>query len=48
MSASLTLPEINGQLFSVHNGEIEDFAIKIIVQKLDPVIATWLQKNLKG
>lgn len=43
MLAGLTLLKINEAQFEARSGEIEDFAVKIAVQKLDiPAITEWL------
>jgi death-on-curing protein len=47
MLAGLTLLEINGHGLSAKVGEIEDFAVKVAVDKLDvPAIAQWLSDHL--
>lgn len=47
MLVGLTLLEINGLPFSAQVGEIENFAVKVAIEKLDvSVIASWLQKSL--
>jgi death on curing protein len=44
MVAALTLLKMNGYIFSFDKGEIEDFAVKVAVEKLDvPEIAEWLK-----
>lgn len=46
MLAGLTLLEINGVDFSAKVGEIEDFAVRIAVGRLDiPEIAHWLERH---
>lgn len=46
--AGITLMEINGFRFIAKTGELEDFAVKVAVDKLDvPAIADWLEKNSK-
>lgn len=46
MLAGLTLLKINGQNFKAGKGELEDFAVKIAVERLDvPQIAKWLQDH---
>lgn len=48
MLAGITMLEINGLQFTAQIGEIEDFAVKIAVDRLDiPVIAQWLQERAK-
>lgn len=38
--------EINGYLFSIEKGELEDFAVQVAVEHLDiPVIAAWLKAH---
>jgi death-on-curing protein len=46
MLAGLTLLEINGIHFTAKPGEIEDFAVKVAVDKLDvPAIMSWLHAH---
>lgn len=46
--AGITLMEINGFKFVAKARELEDFAVKVAVDKLDvPAIAEWLEKNSK-
>lgn len=47
MLTGLTLLKVNGTQFTAQDGEIEDFAVKIAVDKLDvPAIATWLSERV--
>jgi len=44
--SSLTLLDINGCRLDFKLGEIEDFAVKVAVDKLDiPIIASWLRSH---
>lgn len=46
MLVSITLVEINGYVFSAHNGELEDFAVRVAVEHLSVEdIATWLEQH---
>ena len=46
--AGLTFLDINGFRFVAKSGELEDFAVKVAVDKLDVLaIAEWLEKNSK-
>ncbi len=46
MIAGLTLLEINGTRFAAKLGEVEDFAVKIAIKKLDtPSIVAWLHER---
>lgn len=48
MLAGMTLLEINGMGFIAQDGKIEDFAVKIAIDKLDiPTIAAWLSVHMK-
>lgn len=43
-----TFVEINGYVFSMKKGELEDFAVQVATEHLDiPVIATWLKSHSK-
>lgn len=47
MLTGLTLLKTNGIRFVARAGEIEDFAVKIVVAKLDvPVVALWLREHI--
>lgn len=49
MLAGLTLLAVNGYPFTAKPGEIEDFAVRIAVDKLDiPEIAAWLRQHQSG
>lgn len=49
MLAGLTFLKINGAMLRIPQGELEDFAVRVAVKKLDvQTIATWLeQKTVK-
>lgn len=48
MLAGITLMEINSILFKASHGDIEDFAVKIAVEKLDiKIISEWLSERIK-
>jgi death on curing protein len=49
MLAGLTLLRINELVFRARNGEIEDFAVSIAIDRLDvPVIADWLRAHVNA
>jgi len=46
MLAGLTLLEINDIRFTANPGEVEDFAVRIAIDKLDvPAIVSWLHEH---
>lgn len=46
MLTGITFLRINGLVFKAKQGEIEDFAVQIAVERLDiPIIATWLKER---
>lgn len=48
MLAGLTLLQINGVQFKAPQGELEDFAVRVAVERLDvPEIASWLESQSK-
>jgi death on curing protein len=47
MLAGLTLLKINGLTLRARTGELEDFAVKIAIDKLDvPITVDWLRKHI--
>lgn len=47
MLTGLTLLEMNGFNFTAKTGEIDDFAVKIAVDRIDiPQISSWLQTHI--
>lgn len=48
MLTGLTLLELNGCTVTIRQGELEDFAVKIAVEKFDVAeIAVWLEGNAR-
>lgn len=46
MLAGLTFLQINGVVFIFIKGELEDFAVRVVSEKLDIyAIAEWLEKH---
>jgi death-on-curing protein len=46
MLAGVTLLEVNGYTFVAQKGELEDFAVQVVVDHLDvPAIASWLEAH---
>jgi death-on-curing protein len=49
MLAGLTLLRINNIHFTAKFGEIEDFAVKIAISKLDvPAVVSWLREHIEA
>lgn len=48
MLTALTFIEINEHIFTMNEGELEDFAVSIAIDHLDiPTIASWLRQHSK-
>lgn len=48
MLVATTFIEVNGYMFGIREGELEDFAVQVAVDHLDiPVIAAWLKAHSK-
>lgn len=47
MLTGLTILELNGVQLLIQSGQIEDFAVKVAIDKLDvPAIASWLYEHI--